>query len=155
MSSLRTIPARKGVAEYVRKGQTIQIINTHGTQVVDTWAFSPDVSTSTMTPPAMQYMSMQHTRCSLSKLVPQEGDALRSNERKPMLTVLKDTTSGHHDTLISACDRWRYEELGHVGYHDNCADNMVAALENLGQWDSCGLAEGVQSVTSFLVPSPK
>ncbi|GAB7353412.1 hypothetical protein MBLNU459_g3884t1 [Dothideomycetes sp. NU459] len=130
-----TIPARKGAAAHLKKGQTIEIINTHGTQVVDTWAFSVDLADSTMSPPAPQYMSMQHTRCSLSKLVPRVGDALRSNERKPMLVLLEDTTPGDHDTLISACDRWRYQELGAVGpgeYHDNCADNMVAAMKDLG-----------------------
>lgn len=57
-----------------------------------------------------------------------------------MLLLLEDTTAGDHDTLISACDRWRYEELGAVGpgeYHDNCADNMVTAMRDLGEseWD--------------------
>lgn len=136
MAHTQAIPARKGVARHIQKGQTIQVINTHGTQVVDTWAFSEDIDSSTMDPPAMQYMSMQHTRCSLSKLVPEINDSLRSNERKLMLTVLEDTTAGAHDTLISACDRWRYQELGVVGpddYHDNCADNMVQALRDLGK----------------------
>lgn len=135
MVETHTIPARKGKAAYVKKGQTVEIINTHGTQVVDTWAFSVNLSDSTMDPPAMQYMSMQHTRCSLSKLVPEVNDSLRSNERKPMLLLLEDTTKGDHDTLISACDRWRYQELGVVGsgeYHDNCADNMVTAMKDLG-----------------------
>src|SRR5581483_12367300 len=35
-------------------------------------------------------------------------------------------------TLVAACDRWRYEGLGHVGYHDNCTDNLAAALAELG-----------------------
>lgn len=54
-----------------------------------------------------------------------------------MLTVLEDTTAGAHDTLISACDSWRYRELGVVGpddHHDNCADNMVQALRDLGKY---------------------
>ena len=51
-----------------------------------------------------------------------------------MLTMMEDTTRGNHDTLISACDRWRYEELGFEGeYHDNCADNMVRALKEFGE----------------------
>lgn len=37
---LQLIPARHGVATFVPAGQTIKIINTSGTQVVDTWAFA-------------------------------------------------------------------------------------------------------------------
>jgi uncharacterized protein YcgI (DUF1989 family) len=35
-----TIPARKGIATRVNKGQIVRVINTHGEQVVDTWAFN-------------------------------------------------------------------------------------------------------------------
>ena len=34
------IPARHGTATFVPAGQTIKIINTSGTQVIDTWAFA-------------------------------------------------------------------------------------------------------------------
>jgi uncharacterized protein YcgI (DUF1989 family) len=34
-----TIPARRGKAAYLKKGQSIRIINTHGAQVVDTWDY--------------------------------------------------------------------------------------------------------------------
>jgi uncharacterized protein YcgI (DUF1989 family) len=29
---------------------------------------------------------------------------------------------------MPSCDRYRYEQLGAAGYHDNCADNLAAAL---------------------------
>jgi hypothetical protein len=35
-----TIPARRGKAARIDKGQTVTVINTHGGQVVDTWAFA-------------------------------------------------------------------------------------------------------------------
>ena len=35
-----TIPARQGRAVRLAKGQSIRIVNTHGTQVCDTWAFN-------------------------------------------------------------------------------------------------------------------
>ncbi|KAA6406570.1 MAG: hypothetical protein FRX48_09625 [Lasallia pustulata] len=38
--SLQTIPARHGTATFVPSGHTIKIINTSGTQVIDTWAFA-------------------------------------------------------------------------------------------------------------------
>ena len=37
-----TIPARRGKAARVNKGQSVKVINTHGEQVVDTWAFNAD-----------------------------------------------------------------------------------------------------------------
>ncbi|MBZ0217270.1 MAG: urea carboxylase-associated family protein, partial [Fimbriimonadaceae bacterium] len=35
MGNLVTIPARRGKAAFVGKGQAIKVINTHGEQVVD------------------------------------------------------------------------------------------------------------------------
>lgn len=46
MPEMQTIPARHGVATFVPAGQMIKIVNTSGSQVVDTWAFAlphPDV----------------------------------------------------------------------------------------------------------------
>jgi hypothetical protein len=40
MPELQTIPARHGVATFVPAGQVIKIVNTSGTQVIDTWAFA-------------------------------------------------------------------------------------------------------------------
>ncbi|RFU32390.1 hypothetical protein B7463_g3948, partial [Scytalidium lignicola] len=128
MSPLTTIPARHGIAAHLKAGQTIKVINTSGTQVVDTWAFtlSPAGSISTQ-------MSMQHTRASISKIIPKEGDGLYNNERKKMLTLTEDTTEGIHDTMIAACDKFRYEELGGEEGHRNCSDNLVEALTAIGR----------------------
>lgn len=121
---VHVIPARKGVAARAAQGQVITVINTHGTQVVDTWAFCAD--------DVAEFMSMEHSRGAMLKVNPQDGDTLRSNKRRPMLTLIQDTSGGVHDTLIAACDRYRYQQLGHVGHHDNCTDNLAAALGALG-----------------------
>lgn len=121
---VHVIPARRGVAARVAKGQVVTVINTHGSQVVDTWAFCAD--------DIAEFMSMEHSRGAMLKVNPKVGDTLRSNKRRPMLTLVEDTSGGVHDTLIAACDRYRYEQLGHVGYHDNCTDNLKSALAALG-----------------------
>jgi uncharacterized protein len=77
-------------------------------------------------------MSMEHTRIAIGRIIPGVGDALVTNRRRPILTLTTDTSGGVHDTLVAACDRWRYELLGAVGYHDNCTDNLAAALDELG-----------------------
>ncbi|MEC8175252.1 MAG: DUF1989 domain-containing protein, partial [Pseudomonadota bacterium] len=41
-NEILTIPARKGVAAAVHAGHSVHVINTHGQQVVDTWAFNAD-----------------------------------------------------------------------------------------------------------------
>ena len=128
-SQLVIIPARDGKAAFVEAGQRIRVINTHGQQVVDTWAFRRDELT--------EFMSMEHSRTFLSRIMARVGDSMVTNHRRPILTLVEDTTvegesAGIHDTLLAACDRYRYELLGCEGYHDNCTDNLAAALAELG-----------------------
>jgi uncharacterized protein YcgI (DUF1989 family) len=118
------IPARRGKAHRVRAGQVIRVINTHGQQVVDTWAFAAA--------DPREHMSMEHSRAMMQKIVPEVGDVFVTNRRRPILEVIEDTTPGVHDTLVAACDRYRYELLGCAGYHDNCTDNLAAAMRELG-----------------------
>lgn len=121
--TVTTVPARSGKAVRVPKGWCVKLINTHGSQVVDTWAFNAkDMS---------EFMSMEHSRSCLEKLVPQVGDSLYTNRRRPILTIVEDASPGVHDMLLSACDTERYRLLGHEGYHDNCVDNLKAALATL------------------------
>ena len=123
-STLVTIPARRGKAQRAARGQVIRVINTHGQQVVDTWAFAAgDLN---------EFMSMEHSRAAMRKIMPEVGDVFVTNRRRPILEVVEDTTPGIHDTLMAACDRYRYEQLGCEGYHDNCTDNLAAALRELG-----------------------
>jgi hypothetical protein len=68
----------------------------------------------------------------MGRIIPGIGDALVTNRRQPILTLIDDNSGGIHDTLFAACDRWRYELLGHEGYHDNCTDNLAAAMQELG-----------------------
>jgi uncharacterized protein YcgI (DUF1989 family) len=118
------IPARRGKAVRLLRGQTIRVINTLGQQVVDTWAFRAD--------DLAEFMSMEHSRVAIARIIPGIGDTLVTNRRHPILTLTEDTSGGIHDTLFAACDRWRYELLGCTGYHDNCTDNLAASLAELG-----------------------
>src|ERR1700681_513552 len=122
--SLIEIPARRGKAALVAGGQIVTVINTHGEQVVDTWAFNrADLG---------EFMSNEHTRAHSLHLVPRPGDILRTNRRRPIMTLIEDTSGGIHDTLIAACDRHRYAFLGVEGHHDNCTDNLFAGTHALG-----------------------
>jgi uncharacterized protein YcgI (DUF1989 family) len=119
-----TIPARRGMAARVAAGQRIRVINTHGSQVVDTWAFSAR--------DASEWMSMEASRAWFLRLAAAVGDTFVTNQRRPILTLVEDTSGGAHDTLIAPCDAPRYRLLGVEGHHDNCRDNLHAALAALG-----------------------
>ena len=124
MTDLIEIPARKGKAAFVSAGQKIKVINTKGEQVVDTWAFS--------TYDLLEFMSTEHTRPTIGRMIPKVGDALYSIRRRPILTLIEDTSPGIHDMLMAACDNYRYGLLGCTEYHDNCTDNLQAAMYALG-----------------------
>ncbi len=127
------VPARQGVALRLKQGTLIRLTNTHGTQVIDTWAFCADDMT--------EYMSMEHSRAFLLKLSPEVGDSMVTNRRRPILTLVRDTSPGQHDTLVAACDITRYRQLGVEGYHDSCTDNLHAGLAGIG-------------LTSAITPGP-
>lgn len=123
MSSV-VVPARYGKAFRLRKGERLQIVNTHGQQVVDTFAIMGDDPT--------EMMSMEHTRSCLDKLRPAAGDRFYTNRRRPILLMEEDRSPGVHDTLLSACDQLRYDLLGFKGTHRSCAQNFTEALAELG-----------------------
>ena len=108
----------------VSKGDHIRITALEGPQVADLWAF--DAKDTNI------FLSAEHTRSTLEKLMPSVGDALYSNRRHAMLRVVEDTSPGTHDFLMSACDPRRYELLGHEGYHKSCAENLCKAMEDAG-----------------------
>jgi uncharacterized protein YcgI (DUF1989 family) len=118
------LPARYGKAFRLRKGERMQIVNTHGQQVVDTFAL--------IAGDPNEMMSMEHTRSCLDKLRPAAGDHLYTNRRRPILLLEEDTSPGVHDTLLSACDQLRYDLLGFKGTHRSCAQNFTEALAELG-----------------------
>ena len=119
-----TIPASHASAAFVKKGKKVRVINTHGTQVVDCWAFNA-ANTA-------EYMSMEHCRVAFERYRPKRCDTMVTNLRKPILKIMEDTADGAHDTLLAACDRYRYELLGCKEYHRNCTDNLWEAMIGAG-----------------------
>lgn len=119
-----TVPAGEGVAVPLTAGQRLRVVNTYGTQVLDTWAFLRDDPN--------ELLSMEHSREVLQKIFFEPGDKLFTNRYRTILTILKDTSPGGHDTLIAACSRKMYERAGHTKPHANCADNLAGAVKSFG-----------------------
>ena len=127
------IPASTGKAVRVSAGTCFSIVAAEGPQVADMWVFNRA--------DPQEFLSTEHTRSCLDRLTPRVGDAYYSNRRRPLLTVLSDTSPGCHDLLLSACDAGRYRLLGHDGPHRSCVDNLREALDAL-------------SITPPEIPSP-
>jgi len=84
---------------------------------------------------------MEHTRTALGRVYVHQEDMLVTNRRRAIINITEDTSPGVHDILIACCDINRYQQLGAIGYHDNCADNFRMSLLAIG-------------VTPTHVPSP-
>ena len=120
-----TIPARCGLAVPLVAGRRLRVINTSGTQVVDTWAFPDGDPTA--------FLSLEHCREVLERIVFEPGDTLIDNRYRPLLRITGDTSPGGHDTLIAACSAAMYAYAGAEEGHANCADNLAAALAAHGR----------------------
>lgn len=120
------VPARQARMVELAAGDAVDVVNTHGGQVVDTWAFPMDAPD--------EYMSMEHSRILHYRMTFRPGDALCTDSWRTILTFVEDTSPGVHDTLCPACCEPSYRIFyGHEGYHDNCADNLRAAFARIGK----------------------
>ncbi|MFA5663365.1 DUF1989 domain-containing protein [Castellaniella sp.] len=123
-NDMSIVPARMGKAIRLTKGQALKITSIHGHQVVDTWAFNAN--------DIYEYSSMEHTRAKNAKYFFEKGDSVITNKRRPVLVMEEDTSRSKHDTMIAACDSYRYSEGGCTTYHENCTDNLYIALREIG-----------------------
>lgn len=108
----------------LRRGQAVRIENIHGSQVVDTWALSAE--------DPLEYASMEHTRSWNSSIFVENGMAMISIRRRPMLTMVADSSPGRHDTQLCPCSAELYQQLNCRAPHRSCTDNFHEALAPLG-----------------------
>jgi len=117
---IQEIAGGGGLAMVLRQGEAARVVNTFGSQVVDTWALAlGDTS---------EYLSVEHTRRMLGNLFPRRDDAFYSNRRSKMLLLEEDSFPGRHDMLFACCDKWLYKHYGCPPGHANCRDNFLSAL---------------------------
>jgi uncharacterized protein len=118
------VPGGEGRAVRVSEGQYFRLTDVEGGQVGDLFAFAAS-------DPA-EYASAEHTRVAIRKLFPRPGDPVLTNRRRPMLSVLEDTSPGRHDMLYAACDPARYALLSAGPSHRSCAANLRQAAGEHG-----------------------
>lgn len=92
----------------MRYGEHLRIVDVEGEQVGDLFAFAAADPGG--------YLSASHTRTSTSRLFPRIGEQFIANRRRPILTLVAETSQGVNDILIAACDPERYRMLGAPGH---------------------------------------
>lgn len=117
------IPAQEGRGVVLAAGQLLDVVDLEGSQVADLVAYDaadPE-----------EYLSPAHTAAVNASVRLAVGDALYSNHRNPLLTILRDDV-GRHDIVVPCCDRERYLYSYGVEDHRSCLDNLRQARDLLG-----------------------
>lgn len=118
------IDAKSARAFDLPKGTVFRVVNTHGHQVVDTWAFRA--------PDPMEHLSMEHSRSATYRLLFRPGDTLVTNCFRPIVTITADTSPGIHDTLHAACSAESNIFYGAPATFPNCEDNLKGVMAERG-----------------------
>ncbi|MGA7396653.1 MAG: urea carboxylase-associated family protein [Solirubrobacterales bacterium] len=116
------VPASEARTISVKRGQTLEIVDLEGQQVGDLAAWR--------TGDPAEYLSPSHTVSSLSKLVPEVGDAVLSNHRTPLMRIVRDDV-GRHDLVVPCCDPERYSIDYGEPDHGSCLASLEAAIEGM------------------------
>ena len=118
-----TVTGGDGFSIKLSKGQHLKVINTYGSQVVDTWVIAADNK--------KEFMSTGHCMELLQRIHFKPGDTLITNKYRPILNIISDTSNEDHDTLIAACSAEMFKHAGVKGYHRSCAENFMIEIEKL------------------------
>ena len=116
------VPAREARTMEVRKGQTLEIVDLEGQQVGDFTAW--------LASDPNEYLSPGHTVSSLAKLVPEVGDSILSNHRRPLFRIVRDDV-GRHDLVVPCCDPERYAIDYDAPDHGSCLLSLETAIAGL------------------------
>ncbi len=98
------VPARKGGAWIVKRGQHIRFIDVDGGQIGDLVTFNAN--------DLRERFNQARTRANPGKIFISTGDHLYSKSNNVMLTIVEDTY-GIHDLQYGMCSRWVYQREHH------------------------------------------
>jgi urea carboxylase-associated protein 1 len=115
-------PAGEPILFAVNKGQTLRIVDLEGNQAADVIFYNRD--------DLAEHYSATDTMVHQGGIYLTTGSVIRSNDGRPMLTIVADTC-GRHDTLGGACAaesntvRYALQKK----YMHSCRDNYLIALQ--------------------------
>jgi uncharacterized protein len=119
------IPAKKPWSAFVKKGQTLRIVDTHGQQAIDTLFYCADNLQE-------RYSAQDTLRAQVSAYI-STGTKIVSSEGRTMLRVTADSC-GLHDTSAGACScESNTVRFGHeTKYQHACRENFVLEATKYG-----------------------
>lgn len=126
--SVSTVTARiepqRGIAFEMREGEMLTVVDLHGEQVADLFAFAAhDRDESLSSGRSLDYAET---------LFLTRGHSLYSNRSKPMFSILEDTV-GRHDFLLTPCSQETFEIIyGMRDPHPSCFANLRDAFAPYG-----------------------
>ena len=118
------IPAQKGAAFLLKRGQRLTVKDPNGQQVSDLFCFSAD--------DPGEWFSAGRSIDYNETIYLTEGHTLYSNRSTPMLQWVKDTC-GTHDALMTPCSLKMFQIVaGNDAYHPSCDENLA---QNFARFD--------------------
>jgi len=118
-----TLPSGEPWLHEIRQGQTLRIVDVEGNQAADIIFYNRHDTA--------EHYSVSNTILGQGGIYLTTGSVLRSNEGRPLLTIVADTC-GRHDTVGGACaaesNTVRYA-LAKKFMH-SCRDNYLQAIQN-------------------------
>ncbi len=136
-----TLPSGEPWLHEIRKGQTLRIVDVEGNQAADIIFYNRHDTA--------EHYSVGNTILGQGGIYLTTGSVLRSNEGRPLLTIVADTC-GRHDTVGGACaaesNTVRYALA--KKYMHSCRDNYLQAIQN----SDAGLDKGdiVPNINFFM-----
>lgn len=101
------VPARKGWAGVIRKGQHLRIIEVEGGQIGDFVVFNADN--------LRERLSQGRTKANQGKFLITQGDVLYSKSNNVMMRIVEDTY-GIHDLQYGMCSHWIFHSGRYRGF---------------------------------------
>ena len=112
------VEARAPWSHVVKKGQTLEIVDLEGNQAVDFLVYNAD--------DVVERYGAAETMTAQQNVYLTTGTVIRSNESRPMMTIVASTVE-RHDTVGGACSResnsLRYGH--HTNHQHACVDNFI------------------------------
>ena len=139
-----TIPARRGGAWIVKKGQHIRFIDVEGGQIGDLVLFNAnDLS---------ERFNQSRTRSNPGKYLISTGDHLYSKSNNIMLTIVEDTY-GIHDLQYGMCSRFVYQRESH-SFAEGFTVGGALGRPEVGCWEILTEALKPWNIPAEDIPDP-
>jgi len=119
------VPGYQGRAVEVRTGCRVRITDVEGCQIGDLFLMARD--------DPMEVLSPALTRLVNFTPFPKLGQSFISTRRRPLATLVADTSPGVHDMTFAPCDPEFYKTLGASNNHPSCRNNFEQAMQAIGR----------------------